>query len=133
MFTIAKANLAANGEFNEQSIKEAKLTDKTVKLSSKHNGLNFFDADGTLFCYARFSKAVKAAIINKELTIEQLLAKGRIAASEYEGDTYYSLTNPEELRGGISLGTVKDLAAKAKPLAKKATALADISSMLSLD
>lgn len=133
MFTIQKANLAANGDFNEQSIKEAKLDTKTVKLSSKHNGLNFFDADGSLFCYCRFSKAVKTAIISKELTIEQLLAKGRIAQSEFEGETYYSLTIPEELRGGISLGTVKELAAKAKPLAKKSVSLADISSMLVLE
>ena len=133
MFTIQKANLAANGEFQEQSIKAAGLTDKTVKLASTRKGLNFFDADGSLFCYAKFSKSVIKAIVEKTLTIEQLLAKGRISASDYEGETYYFLTLPEELRGGASLGTVKEIAAKAKPLAKKAATLADISSMLSLD
>ena len=132
MFTIEKAKLAANGEFIEQSLKDAKLLDKSIKLSAKKNGLNFMDADGSLFCYGRFSKAVKQALVDKTLTIEQLLAYGRISQSEFEGQTYYSLTMPEALRGGTDLGKAKDIAAKAKPLAKKSATLADISAMLEI-
>lgn len=139
MFTIEKANLAQNGAFNEQTLAQAKLIDKTVKLSSKKNGLNFYDGDGSLFCFARFSKAVKQHLIDKTLSVEQLLKFGRISMSLYDnGDgngeqAYYSLTIPEELRGGTALGTVKDIVAKAKPLAKKAVSIADISSMLVLE
>lgn len=131
MFKIQKANLTA-GDFQEQSIKEAGLTDKTVKLNKKATGFNFFDADGSLFCFAKMSNGVKKAIVDKQLTVEQLMAKGRISASDYEGETYYFLTLPEELRGGVSLGTVKEIAAKAKPLAKKSATLADISAMLEI-
>lgn len=132
MFTIAKANLTQTGDFKEQSIKEAGLFDKSISLSSKKNGLNFMDADGSLFCYARFSAKVKENLVNKTLTIEQLMAKGNISESEFEGETYYSLTLPNELRGSTPMGNVKDLAGKAKPLAKKTVTLADISSMLEI-
>jgi len=132
MFTIQKAELSANGTFVEQSLKEAGLDKKTVKLSSKKNGLTFHDADGSLFCYGRFSKAVKAALVAKTLTLEQLLAYGRISESEFEGQTYYSLTMPEALRGGNQLGIVADIVKTAKPLAKQKATLADISSMLAI-
>ena len=132
MFTIEKANLAQNTEFQEQSLKEAGLLDKNIKLSSKKNGLNFMDADGSLHCYGRFSKAVKAALIDKSLNIEQLLAYGKISKSEYEGETYYSLTMPEALRGGIDLGKAADIAKNAKPLVKTKATLAEISAMLEI-
>lgn len=131
MFTIEKAKLVA-GTFEEQSLKEAGLNGKTVKLSSKKNGLTFHDADGTLFCYARFSKAVKEALVNGKLTLEQVLAHCKISASEYEGETYYSLTIPDAFRGGSPLGIVADIAKQAKPLAKLKATLADISKMIEI-
>ena len=139
MFTIEKANLANNGTFTEQSLAEAKLMDKSIKLSSKKNGLNFFDKDGSLFCFARFSKAVKQALIDKSLSVEQLLKFGKISMSVYDnGDgngeqNYYSLTIPDALRGGVDLGVAKDIAAKAKPLAKVSVSIGDISKMLVLE
>lgn len=132
MFTIEKAVLTANGDFNEQSLKEAKLDGKIAKLASKKNGITFHDADGSLFCYARFSKGVKERLVNGELTLEQVLAFCRISSSEYEGQTYYSLTIPESMRGGLTIGKVADVAKTAKPLKKATTSLADISKMIEI-
>ena len=132
MFTIEKANLAQNTEFQEQSLKDAGLLTKNIKLSSKKNGLNFMDADGSIFCYGRFSKAVKQALIDKALTLEQLIAYGRISKSEFEGQDYYSLTMPEALRGGTDLGKAADIAKNAKPLVKTKATLAEISAMLEI-
>ncbi len=132
MFKIEKANLAQNTEFQEQSLKDAGLLTKSIKLSSKKNGLNFMDADGSIFCYGRFSKAVKAALINKTLTLEQLIAYGKVSKSDFEGQEYYSLTMPEALRGGTDLGNAANIAKNAKPLVKKAASIAEISAMLEI-
>ncbi len=130
MFTIAKATLANNNGFEQQSLKEAKLMDKTVSLSSKKKGLNFFDADGTLFCYARFSNSVRQHLADGTMTIDQLLNQGFITASEFEGQTYYNLVLPNELRGGQSFGKVSDIVKNSKKLVRKAVTIADISKMI---
>ncbi len=132
MFKIEKANLAQNTEFQEQSLEDAGLLTKSIKLSSKKNGLNFMDADGSIFCYGRFSKAVKAALIDKTLTLEQLIAYGKVSKSDFEGQEYYSLTMPEALRGGTDLGNAAAIAKGAKPLVKAKASLAEISAMLEI-
>jgi len=139
MFTIEKAVLSANGEFNEQSLKEAGLSKKGWTYSKNYTGINFLDADGSLFIFARFSKAVKKAVVNKELTPEQLIAHCKISQSMYDKkdgkgeQPYYSLTIPDALRGNAVLGIVEETAKKAKPLAKKVMNIADLSSVLTLD
>lgn len=139
MFKVVNAVLAANGEFNEQPLSTTvaengvKLADCDISPAKSGKGFNFWSPDGALVMYARASNAVRKQIVEGKLTLEQIAKFGKISQSEWEGVMHYNLLLPDALRGGTKLGTVKALAAKAQPLAKKAATAAEISQMIALD